>query len=227
MKVRDVMTHPVVTIREDATFRHIVETLLDADVSGAPVVDAIGRVTGIVTESDLLAKEAYPPGGRRRRIAALLLGADEHARKAAALVARDLMTSPAVCVSPGDTVHTAARAMLDRGIKRLPVVEDGLLAGIVSRHDVLRVFARTDADLAQGLVAFLRRCLYTTPEHDVRVSVTEGMVTLEGRVLFASDVRIVADLVWSFDGVIGVNNRLSYAQEDPKPSSLRWNEPVG
>jgi CBS-domain-containing membrane protein len=105
-----------------------------------PGLDADRKVTGVVSEADLLVKEAMlsEPGG----IGGLLTGLVHHAAraKAAGVTAADLMTSPAVTIGPDDTVEHAARLMYDRKVKRLPVIDEhGRLVGIISRTDVLAV----------------------------------------------------------------------------------------
>ncbi|HLT70418.1 MAG TPA: CBS domain-containing protein [Acidimicrobiales bacterium] len=140
MKVRDVMTTAVVTVGPEATFAEVVDTLLDNDVGGVPVVDGAGRLLGVVTEADLVAKEAY--GDRPRRALGLVVdylrGHDpQWVRKAAGRTARELMTMAPVTVAPGDDLAVAAQFMLEFRHARLPVVEDGRLVGIVARQDLL------------------------------------------------------------------------------------------
>ncbi|MFO7280520.1 MAG: CBS domain-containing protein [Thermoanaerobacterales bacterium] len=140
MKVRDVMTTAVVTVGPEATFAEVVDTLLDNDVGGVPVVDGAGRLLGMVTEADLVAKEAY--GDRPRRALGLVVdylrGHDpQWVRKAAGSTARELMTMAPVTVAPGDDLAVAAQFMLEFRHARLPVVEDGRLVGIVARQDLL------------------------------------------------------------------------------------------
>ena len=130
--VRDVMTTEVVTVQPWTPFREIVTRLAEHRISAAPVLDAEGNLLGVVTEADLLLKQEHPDlklniplaWSRRRRL---------ERDKAAAVVAGELMTTPAVTVSPTATVTEAARRMHTAGVKRLPVVNDaGRLVGIVS-----------------------------------------------------------------------------------------------
>ena len=117
--VRDVMTTRVVSVRKDASFREMAAMLRSTRISAFPVIDDAGRVIGVVSEADLLVKEAVQADG------ASLLAALRHIRedaKAAGVTAGDLMTSPAVTIGPDAPVEEAARVMYDRRIKRLPVV---------------------------------------------------------------------------------------------------------
>ena len=140
--VKEVMTTRVFWVKKDATFREMVLALREHRVSAFPVVDDEYKVIGVVSEADMLTKEAID--GEPGVFAGLLHRRDQV--KARGVTAGDLMTTAVVAVSPDDTVEHAARLMYDRRVKRLPVVNaDGRLAGIVSRADVLAVFDRSPA----------------------------------------------------------------------------------
>jgi CBS domain-containing protein len=150
MHVRDVMTTDVVTVSPDTTFGEIVEQLLDRGISGVPVVDRDDTLVGLVTEADLVSKEAYGP--ERRRPLGLVLDYlrdrdPAWVRKASGTTARDLMTQVVTTASPDDELRVVARVLLESGYRRLPVVRaDGRLAGIISRRDLLAsVYGRPPA----------------------------------------------------------------------------------
>jgi CBS domain-containing protein len=148
MKVRDVMTTDVLTVGPEASFAEIVDALLTRGVSGLPVVDDSGRLLGIVTEADLVSKEAYGPGRRRALglLADYFRGRDpQWVRKSSGLTASELMTAAPDSVAPDDDLVEAARRMLERHHKRLPVLVDGRVVGILSRHDLLRSLGRHQA----------------------------------------------------------------------------------
>lgn len=135
------MTTDVVTVRPEATYGEIVDRLLSHDIGGVPVIDADGILLGVVTEADLVSREAYGPERRRPLglVADFLRGRDPAwLRKASGTTARELMTSVVTTASPDDELRVAARRMLESGHKRLPVVvTDGRLVGVLSRRDVL------------------------------------------------------------------------------------------
>ncbi|MDX2968430.1 CBS domain-containing protein [Kribbella solani] len=136
--VSDVMTKDVVTVTEDTPFKTVAGLLAEHHISAMPVRDAYGRVTGVVSESDLLRKEAKQRPGRLHRKARA---------KAAAVTAGQLMTSPAVTIEGGCTLDEAARLMAARGITRLVVMDGSELVGIVSRSDLLSVYVASDQEI--------------------------------------------------------------------------------
>ncbi|GAA3340759.1 hypothetical protein GCM10020358_29520 [Amorphoplanes nipponensis] len=144
--VRDVMTTAVVTVAEHAPYREVVDLLVGNRFSAVPVVDGSRRVTGVVSEADLLRKIEYAGAeaprlfeGRRRRGERV---------KATGRTAGDLMSAPPVTVLAGTSLPAAARLMDAEGVKRLPVVDDGgRLVGIVSRGDLLKVHLRPDDEI--------------------------------------------------------------------------------
>jgi CBS-domain-containing membrane protein len=229
-RVRDVMTSDVVTVDEHASFKEIAALITGRRVSALPVVDADGRVLGIVSEADLVLKEEFPEGpaggrlfqGRRQR---------EDRAKAAGDTAAELMTSPAVTVGPDATVAEAARLLHRHGIKRMPVVDPaGPLLGIVSRADLLKVFLRSDADLARAVrQEVLLRAMWMDPD-TVVVDVRDGVVTLTGQLERRSLAPIVVSLVRGLDGVVEVVDRLTYEVDDSPimvPSDLLFDRASG
>ncbi|MFI1506981.1 CBS domain-containing protein [Streptomyces sp. NPDC020597] len=196
--VSDVMTRTVAAIGRGAAFREIVQLMRDRQVSALPVVEGEGRVVGVVSEADLLLKEEYRDGGPG------LPGAAAPA-KAGAVTAGELMTSPALTVHPDTTLAQAARTMARAKVKRLPVVDAvGLLQGVVSRSDLLKVFLRTDEEIAEEVRREIVSYLFPAPDSGVRVEVLDGVVTLAGRVRDTSLVPVAARLVRAVEGVVDV-----------------------
>ncbi|MFF8596309.1 CBS domain-containing protein [Streptomyces sp. NPDC015220] len=200
--VSDVMTGTVVALAGGATFKEIVRTMRQWDVSAMPVLDGRGRVIGVVSEADLLRKEEFRdhdadlPGRP---------GGPDGAAKARAVTARDLATVPPVTVHAGATLAGAARLMARHGVKRLPVVDDeGRLTGIVSRSDLLSVFLRDDDDIAEEVRRQVVAGRFPVPLESLGVEVHEGVVTLAGSVPDTSWVPLVVRLVRSVEGVVDV-----------------------
>ena len=147
--VRQVMTADPVTVTPDATVEEVVRLMRDHELPGLPVVDAAGRLVGIVTESDLVIADDEGDLHIPHYIELFggmvflepLRGFEARLRKAAAATARDMMTADPVTVDADDPVRKAARLIADSGHNRLPVTEGGKLVGVVTRVDVLGALA--------------------------------------------------------------------------------------
>jgi len=213
LKVRDVMSQKVVTVEADVTVRDAAQLMHRRDVSGLPVIDQDARLVGIITESDLLAKEATPESPRR--ISDRLKRRRNGQGKAHAWLVSEAMTTEVVVAGPDDELRSAARRLAQKGVKRLPVVTDGRVVGVISRHDVIGVFNRDDHGLRQAVARFLEECGYGKPFADVEVRVGDGIVMLNGTVDYPSDIKIAGRLAGSVDGVIDVINRLGSRQPEP------------
>ena len=162
--VKDVMTTRVIWVKHDASFKEMAARLRENRVSAFPVLDDEGKVIGVVSEADLLTKEALDGGydGMPGMITGLLRRKEQG--KARGITAADLMTHPAVTVGPGDSIEKATKLMYKRKVKRLPVIDgDGRLTGIVSLADVLSVFDRSDDEI-RGEIAVRDRLSYFPPK---------------------------------------------------------------
>ena len=148
--VRDVMSPDPVTVTADTGVEELVRLLGENDLPGVPVVDEGGHVIGMVTEADLVITDEDGEDLHIPHYIELMGGLipleplrkfEERLKKAAAATVGDMMTTPAVAVEADDPVRKAARLIAESGHNRLPVEEDGRLAGIVTRADVLRAIA--------------------------------------------------------------------------------------
>lgn len=213
--VRELMTTKVITVREDAPFKEVVEKLMIYDISAVPVVDDRQRLLGIVTEADLLSKEAHTPA---HRVGILSMGpTGRWHRKAEARTARDLMTPDPITAAPGEPLRNAARRMMRTGVKRLPVVEEGELVGILSRHDVLDVFDHPDEELRSAVDDALARLAFLRPPHaEISVDVQDGIVTMTGSVRFMSDIPVAGNVAAGVEGVVAVDNGLTARHTIPE-----------
>jgi CBS domain-containing protein len=154
-KVGSVMTTDVVRAGYGTPFKEVARLLADHRISGLPVVDDDEKVIGVISETDLLLRQArtpdpHEPPRRRFPFAPLTRSARRQATKAQARTAGRLMTEPPITVHADDTIVEAARTMAQRHVERLPVVdEEDRLVGIVTRRDLLQVFLRPDRDIRQ------------------------------------------------------------------------------
>jgi CBS domain-containing protein len=221
LRVDDVMTRRVTTVQVATPFKDVARALAEHKISAVPVLDGGGKLVGIVSEADLLRKEQYHEdalptrrrfGSRRERVLRA---------KALGDFAGDVMTAPAITVGPEATVVEAAKLMIEQNVKRLPVVDAvGCLVGIVSRADLLWVFLRPDDEIAEEIrYEVFARTLLQEPTYTV--AVTDGIVTLSGKLDRRSSVEIADRLVRAVDGVVDVVNGLSYRLDDSEKRLIR------
>lgn len=207
--VSDVMTHTVAAVGRRAPFKEIVQLMQDWQVSALPVIEGEGRVVGVVSEADLLTKQELRDSPDARY---LQLRQPVDVAKAEASTAGDLMSSPALTVRANATLAEAARIMARGGVKRLPVVDEtGLLEGVVSRADLLKVFLRDDEDIAEEIRREIVSYLLPPPSSAIQVEVADGVVTLTGRIRDTALVPVAARLVRSVEGVVDVQFDLAHA----------------
>lgn len=209
--VKDVMTTYVVAVGKGASFKDIAARLSRFRVSAFPVVDQDGTVIGIVSETDLLARQALDLA--REALAEGQGGTAEAAdvvQQGDGLTASDLMTHPAVTITPGESVEHAARLMYNCRVKRLPVVDDtGHLVGIISRTDVLSIFDRTDDQIRDEISDRVIGQEFLLDPRQFTVTVRAGIVTLQGALETAGLSHDLVQKVRHVQGVVAVRDRLS------------------
>ncbi|MFF4733825.1 CBS domain-containing protein [Streptomyces mirabilis] len=207
--VSDVMTHNVATVGRWASFKDMMGMMQDWRVSALPVLEGEGRVIGVVSEADLLPTEELRDSPEKGY--ALLRPAD--VAKAGALTAGELMSSPAITVQANATLAEAARIMAHEKVKRLPVIDEaGLLQGVISRADLLKVFLRKDEDIAEEVRREIVAYLFPPPASSIHVDVHDGVATLTGRVRDTSLVPVAARLVRAVEGVVDVELDLTHGK---------------
>ncbi len=217
MTVRDVMTRTVVTVPPWKPLKEVAALLVEHRISGTPVVDQHGAVLGVVSEADLLVKEQGRGAIHHRRFAWLLGEAEETRDQEAkhdATTAADAMTSPAVTIDADRSTTAAAELMIERRVNRLPVVENGVLVGLLSRADLVRSFVRSDEQLADVIRdEVLLRILWLDPSH-FQVTVTDGIARISGRADRRSTAEMIDRAVEAVPGIIGVDSDVTWAQDD-------------
>ncbi len=211
MEVKDVMTTQVVAVRSGATFKEMAAALRQYRVSAFPVIDEHEKVTGIVSEADLLAKEALTDPG-------VLTGMLHHGdvRKAEGLTAGDLMTPRAVTIRPEDSIEHAAQLMHFLHVKRLPVVDaDGGLVGLVSRTDVLAVYDCPDDEICEEITGNVILRGFSEDPRQFAVTVQAGVVTVHGSPETAALGHDIVRKIGHIPGVVAVHDELSYPDTYP------------
>ncbi|GAA2211798.1 CBS domain-containing protein [Nonomuraea monospora] len=220
LTVADVMTTDVVTVTAPTPFKDIAEALIAGGISAVPVVDDDGHVLGMVSEADLLRKEEFREQFYREGYRPPLRARLRHPKgreKAEGDTAAELMTSPAVRVSPRAATVEAARLMDAHDVKRLAVVDgDGRLVGIVSRRDLVKLFLRSDEEIAREVREdVLDRSLWVDTE-GVEVGVHQGIVTLSGWMERRTEAAIAVRMTGRVNGVVDVVDKLTWKQDDSR-----------
>jgi CBS domain-containing protein len=208
MRVRDVMTTDVTTVAPDTDLRDVAALLVKQRISGVPVVED-GRVIGVVSEQDILFKER-PSDNLHRGVLAWLLDEGDLMLKIDARTAGAAMSRPPITISPLRSVADAAALMLDDGVSRLPVVENSHLVGIVTRHDLVRAFARSDEEIWQEIEGDTLIRSYWRRPSAYDISVEKGVVSLSGKVGSKEEAKLVEAFVDRVPGVLGISSRLRW-----------------
>ena len=214
MQARDVMTREVVTVGPDSSVKYAGEVMADRGFAALPVVDDELRLVGIVAEADVL-RDRIPADPRL------------HARRDAgatvappSLLVRGVMTPMVRTAEVSDDVADIARLFVDHALRSVPVLEDGRLAGIVSRRDLLRALVRPDAQIRTDVLRLVEG--YTGDLGAWEVVVTEGMTTIrrrQGTPQVSRDVeeRALRALAGTVAGVVDVRVLTSSLPAGPGP----------
>lgn len=207
--VDELMTTTVATVSPETSLKEVAALLVERRISAVPVVRD-DEVVGVVSEADIVEEEQGPPADRRGALARLLRG--DHARFSTQLAARtagEAMTAPAVTIEWSRSAAAAATLMTERRVKRLPVVKHGKLVGIVSRSDLVRAYARPDADIEREIKERVILKIFWLELGKVTVAVHGGDVTLSGTVDSEADVEVLPRLVQRVPGVVSVTSTLT------------------
>jgi CBS domain-containing protein len=223
--VKDVMSTHVMAVREGASYKEIATVLHEQRVSAFPVIDGDNKVIGVVSEADLLAKEALE--GTLPRVVGHIVGQRERSR-VMAVTAADLMTKPPVTIGPDEPVTYAARLMYSARVKRLPVTsEDSTLIGIVTRSDVLSVYNRPDAEIQRQITQDLIVGTFLCDPGRFTVTVKDGIVTIGGTPETAPVGHDIIDAARHVEGVVAVRDRLSYPPDSLSRTARSAEEQAG
>ena len=221
MRARDVMTSRVKTISPDADVKAVAKLLATGRISAVPVVDRKGHVLGMVSEGDLLRRPETGTTKRRSWWLQLLADPRDLARdyaKSRAVRARDVMSSPVISVAPATDLADVADLLESRGIKRVPVMQNGKLVGIVSRRDIVRALARrakpgrgrkrSDAQISEAIHREIKAAQFVN-DVLINVSVNKGVVELSGLVSDQAQRDALRVLVEATPGVVATRDRVA------------------
>lgn len=209
MKVSDVMTRDVLSVGPEDRLRHAATVMREHRIGGLPVIDA-GKVIGMITESDFLNMAAETRDGERHRFLDALFGGHRAAHPST--LVGEAMTKDPVTVEDSMSIREAARQMKRHKIKRVPVVaENGRLVGILSRADVMKVFAREDDAIATDVAEILHRYRF---DHQVDAVTIDGKVVISGEVEHRSGAELIEEVIFRILGVIEVENKVTWVYDD-------------
>ena len=228
MKAKDVMTHCLVTVTPEAPIRDAIARMIGHEVSGVPVIDADGKLVGIVTEGDFLRRAEMHTEAPRRRWLELLLGpgsdAAEYARSHGHSV-RDVMSPNVVTVGKETPLSEVVRLMEEQAIKRIPVIDGDRLVGIVSRADLMSALAEllmkpekgvsptSDESIRQTIVTEMKKQPWC-PVQSLSIRVRKGFVDLSGTIFDARQRQALRVLVEGVPGVKGIHDHLGEFMEE-------------
>jgi CBS domain-containing protein len=220
MKAVDLMTSFVVTVRPDATIEYAAQLMLQYHISGLPVTDSDGAVLGIVTESDLLRRAETGTDKRHARWVSLLIGPGRLAQEYVHTHGRkvgEVMTERVFTVTPETPLADLVALMETKHVKRVPVVDQRRLVGIVSRADVMAALVGllsekpagsvTDSDIRNQILAEVDRQPWG-PRGSVDVIVTNGVVVLKGMIPDERERAALCVAAENVSGVRAVHDRL-------------------
>ncbi len=144
MKVREIMSHPVITVSEDTSLEEIAKIMLQHRIACVPVVDADSKLVGIVTESNFTAKEKWLPFTRLSlpQLFGDYMGSgevDSIYQAARTITAREVMSTSVIAVTEEELVRVVLEKMVGNSVAHIPVVRDGVPVGMVTRHDLLKM----------------------------------------------------------------------------------------
>jgi CBS domain-containing protein len=201
--VSAVMTRLPISVPVDAPLRTVAAVLAGRRVSAVPVVDRTGAPVGVVSELDLIRTGTHVPDDLDR------------------YTARDVMTGPVVTVAADEPLAVAVRLLASAGVRRLFVVDEGRLIGVLARCDLLTAYLRPDDEVRVQVEQDVR-ALLSGPEELVNVTVRDGVVLLLGRVGWRSELGPIGAAAAAVSGVVEVRNRVGYFWDDgPAARSAR------
>jgi CBS domain-containing protein len=211
----------VVSITPGAPILEAIGRMISHQVSGMPVIDADGKLAGMITEGDFLHRAETHTEAPRRRWLELLLGpgsrAEEYSRSHGRSV-QDVMSPNVITVDAEAPLGEVVRLMEENAIKRIPVVEDGRVIGIVSRADLMATLAErltestkqsvNDTAIRESIIAEMRKQTWC-PLHALKVVVRSGVVEVKGTIFDEQQRRALRVLVGNVEGVKGVRDHLT------------------
>jgi CBS domain-containing protein len=224
MRAKEIMTHRVITISEKATILDAGQLMLKRRIGGLPVVDPNGSLVGIITEGDLLRRTELATEKKRSSFFSFFVNpgqvADEYASSHGRFVGEVMSTNPITVAEDAGLDQIVALFERHR-IRRVPVISDGQIVGIVTRSNVVKALLKTiqypaaintmDADIRLAIIAEMEKNAWA-PTATVDVSVSEAVVTLSGTIFDTRDRAALKVLAENVPGVREVRDSLVWLE---------------
>jgi len=220
MKARDVMTAPVITVRDTAAVKDVAKLFLERGISAVPVVNARDELVGIVSEGDFLHRSEIGTQRQRPWWLALMAGDQGQAAdyiKAHAMRVADIMTRNVITATPDTPLNEIAAMLEQHGIKRVPIVHEANLVGIVSRANLVQAIASSgskldipvsDTAIRERLLAHLNSQGWT-PKILLNATVNDGVVDLWGITDSNTERKAIRVAAEAMPGVRAVNDHIT------------------
>jgi CBS domain-containing protein len=224
MKIKDVMSQQIVSIGADASVLDAVQLMLQHKISGLPVIDASGNLQGVVTEGDFLRRVETGTQRKRARWIEFLMGpgrlASEYVHTSGGKVS-EVMTPDVHTVTEDSPLEEAVHLMERHRIKRVPVMRDGKVVGIVTRSNLMRALvhlalaaqpaAAGDAAIRASLLAELNKQPWA-PVGLINVVVKDGVVRLSGALTDERERQAIRVAAENIPGVKKVEDHLVWIE---------------
>jgi CBS domain-containing protein len=208
------MTTEILTVGPEASLKEAARRMLEGEISGLPVINDDGDLVGIITEADFMATEADRRVTRRAGLLRLFVRDAEipsHER-----LVGDVMTSDVKVIGPESDHAEAARLMEKEGIKRIPVVADGRLIGLIARADMLKAYVRSDEEIIDEIQGHVMKDILWIDSRRVEIECVDGNVIVSGHLETKSDASLLIELTRRLDGVTSVSDHLTWEVDNTK-----------
>lgn len=216
MKVSQLMSPEVITVGRDAPLKEAARRMIEAGVSGLVVTSGRCSIEGVITEADFVKTESERRAGKRARLLRWFSREEPEVPDTERVVG-DVMTSDVITLDANADHAEAARLMRKARIKRVPIVDDkGCLVGILSRSDIMRAFARSDAEIVDEITDHVMREVLWVDPRRVKIRCMDGNLVLEGRLETKSDVTLLEALARRVDGVVSLASHLQWDIDNTK-----------
>jgi CBS domain-containing protein len=208
------MTREILTVGPEASLKEAARRMLEGEISGLPVINDDGDLVGIITEADFMATEADRRVTRRAGLLRLFVRDAEipsHER-----LVGDVMTADVKVIGPESDHAEAARLMEKEGIKRIPVVADGRLIGLIARADMLKAYVRSDEEIIDEIQGHVMKDILWIDSRRVEIECVDGNVIVSGHLETKSDASLLIELTRRLDGVTSVSDHLTWEVDNTK-----------